>query len=126
MSEKMEKYEESRPENVEDRPWVTPRVDIFENDQELLLKADVPGVREGSLDIRLDQEELTFSGRREELDAGTPLGREFRMVDYRRTFLVPTGIDHGKVTAELKNGVLWLHLPKSEAVKPRQITVKAG
>lgn len=126
MSDKIEKYDEKIPETVGDRPSVAPRVDIYENDNELLLLADVPGVDRENLKINLDNEELAVEGHAEERAPGTPLGREYRTVDYFRNFIVPMGIDASKITADLINGVLTLHLPKSDALKPRQIQVKAG
>jgi HSP20 family molecular chaperone IbpA len=51
---------------------------------------------------------------------------EFRDCEYRRRFAVPGGIDAAKISAELKDGVLRLHLPKSDALKPRQIAVRSG
>ena len=126
MSDKLEKYQDKTPEQVQERPWVAPRVDIYENDDEVLLLADVPGVHKDSLKINLDKEQLTLEARLEETQAGEPLGREFNVVDFRRSFLVPSGIDGGRISAELKNGVLSLHLPKSEGLKPRQIEVRAG
>lgn len=126
MSDKLERYQDKTPEQVQERPWVAPRVDIYENEHELLLLADVPGVDKGNLRINLDKEQLTLEGRVEERQAGEPLGWEFQAVDYRRSFIVPAGIDGGKISADLRDGVLSLHLPKSEGLKPRQITVKAG
>jgi len=126
MSDKLEKYQDKTPEQVQERPWVAPRVDIYENDDEVLLLADVPGVHKDSLTINLDKEQLTLEARQEETQAGEPLGREYQAVDYRRSFIVPPGIDGTKISADLNNGVLSLHLPKSEGLKPRQIEVKAG
>ena len=126
MSDKLEKYDDKAPEQVQERPWVTPRVDIYENDNELLLLADVPGVAKDGLMINLDKEQLTIEGHLEEASPDEALGREFTSFDYRRSFAVPVGIDAGKISADLKDGVLSLHLPKSEALKPRQIEVKAG
>ena len=126
MSDKLEKYQDKTPEQVQERPWAAPRVDIYENDDEVLLLADVPGVHKDSLKINLDKEQLTLEARLEETQTGEPLGREYQAVDYRRSFLVPSGIDGTKIAADLKNGVLSLHLPKSEGLKPRQIEVKAG
>jgi len=126
MSDKLEKYQDKTPEQVQERPWVAPRVDIYENDDEVLLLADVPGVHKDSLKINLDKEQLTLEARLEETPAGEPLGREYQAVDYRRSFIVPPGIDGTKISADLKNGVLSLHLPKSEGLSPRQIEVKAG
>lgn len=126
MSDKIERYEEKKPETVNERPWVAPCVDIYENDNELLLTADVPGVNKENLKINFEKDELQIEGRVEEVIEATPLGREFRGVDYRRSFAVPAGIDAAKITAELKDGVLNLHLPKVETLKPRQIQIKAG
>ena len=126
MSNVMQKREDSRVEAVAERPSVAPRCDIFENKDELLLVADLPGVTQETLKIHLDADQLSIEGRPSEEPEGNVLQREFRLVDYRRSFLVPDMIDREKVSAELRNGVLHLHLPKSAAVKPRQIEVKAG
>jgi HSP20 family molecular chaperone IbpA len=126
MSDKLEKYEDKTPERVQQRAWVAPRVDIYENEDEVLLVADVPGVDKDGLTIDLDKDQLTLEGHVKEQAPGEALGREFQPVDYRRSFIVPSGIDASKITAELKNGVLTLHLTKSEALKPRQIVVRAG
>ncbi len=126
MSDKLEKYDDKTPEQVQERTWVAPRVDIYENDNEVLLLADVPGVAKESLAINLDKEQLTLEGCVEDPSDGEALGREYQAVDYRRSFIVPAGIDAGKISADMKDGVLSLHLPKSEALKPRQIEVKAG
>jgi len=126
MSDKLEKYHDKTPEQVQERPWVAPRVDIYENDDEVLLMADLPGVDKGNLKINLDHEQLILEARVEETAPGQPLGREFHAVDFRRSFIVPPGIDGSKIAADLRGGVLSLHLPKSEGLKPRQIEVRAG
>jgi len=125
-AEGLQRRESGQPERVQDRPSRAPRVDIFENDQEVLLIADLPGVDKGNLNIHLDEDQLTLFGMCGEEVKGSVLSAEFRAVDYQRTFLVPAGIEGTKISADLRHGVLYLHLPKSEAVKPRQITVKAG
>jgi HSP20 family protein len=109
------------------RPVIMPACDIYENDDEILVVADVPGVTADSLDINLEKGELTLEARRETSgQAGTFLGVEYRDCDFRRRFAVPGGIDADKINAELREGVLHLHLPKSEVLKPRQIPVQAG
>jgi HSP20 family protein len=115
-----------RAEQVEARPTITPRVDIVENDAEMLLLADLPGVTEQGLTVHLDDGELSISGRWSEEPAGAVLAREFQATDYARSFILPAGIDATRISAELKAGVLRLHLPKSDAVRPRRIEVKAG
>ena len=113
-------------EKVNARPTVTPRVDIFENDEELLLIADLPGVSEKELAVHLDDEQLSLSATWTPEENGTPLAREFRPLDYQRAFVLPPGIDSAKIHAELTGGVLRLHLPKAASSRPRRIEVKAG
>jgi HSP20 family protein len=109
------------------RQPLPPACDIYENKEEILLLADLPGVTPDLLKIHLDKGELTIEARRQ-LDAqsGSAVTSEHSECDFRRRFVVPTGIDAAKISAELKNGVLQLHLPKSESLKPREISVRAG
>jgi len=109
-----------------DRRSVPPACDIYENKEEVLLVADMPGVAPEALKINLDNDELTLEARRDLPSEGALLTEEYRACDFRRHFVVPSGIDASRIAAELKNGILHLHLPKSEQVKPRQISVQAG
>lgn len=102
-------------------PVEVPAVDIFESKDELLVLADLPGVTEESLNITFEKGKLTLEGRRSE-PAG-PNGGSAPGIEYRRTFLVPQGVDADKITAELKDGVLRVHLPKAAPFKPKQIKV---
>jgi HSP20 family protein len=126
MSSELTKRGVDRLEPVQQRNWQEPPFDIYENKDELLLIADLPGVKTGHLKINLDKSELTVEGWRTPAKHNHVLGEEFEAWDYRRSFVVPPGIDGDKIKAETKYGVLRLHLPKSEAVKPRQIQVKSG
>jgi HSP20 family molecular chaperone IbpA len=110
----------SEPEKMAERPTYAPPVDIFESKDEILILADVPGVATDGLAINLDRDQLTIDARR------APPGTGEEAFDYRRTFVVPHGIDADKIGASLQNGVLRLSLPKPAALKPRQIEVKAG
>lgn len=116
-----EMVEKSRP-----IPTLGPVVDIFENDNEILLHADMPGVAKDNIRVNVDNGTLTISGVRELETRGAAAWEEFGEVEYTRSFSVPQTIDVSKVNAELKDGVLRLHLPKSEAAKPKQIEIKAA
>jgi len=105
---------------------MSPACDIYENKDEVLLLADLPGVTPEALRINVENDELTLEARREVESEGVSVGGELRACDYRRSFVVPSGIDASKIEAELKAGILRLHLPKSAEVKPRQISVRAG
>jgi len=127
MSEKMEiaTRDEQSPV-VSQAPTIAPSVDIYENDDEILLYADMPGVDKDAIAINLENGRLTINGHRKVTGDGEAQFEEFGEVEYERAFSVPQGIDISKVKASMENGVLGLHLPKSEAVKPRQIEVKVG
>lgn len=103
---------------------VAPDVDIYINDDEVLLIADLPGVDKKDLVINLEDNTLTIEGHFDHSFTEPLLRREFESIDYRRVFTLPKGIDTEKAVAEYKLGVLQLHLPKSAAVKPRQIKVE--
>lgn len=121
----MTKYDERAPERVQQRSTVAPRVDVYEDANELLLLCDVPGATKESVSIQLDKGQLTIEARRAEETQGTPLIREYAPSDYARVFSVPQGIDAAKIDAQLSGGVLRLRLPKSEALKPRRIEVRS-
>ncbi|MBM9538401.1 Hsp20/alpha crystallin family protein [Desulfobulbus alkaliphilus] len=114
---------EGTGELVHRLPVAAPAVDIYENEHEILLHADMPGVLKDDIAINIDNGKMTLSGFRRVQQIGASTWREFTDIEYRRTFSVPQSIDIGKVHAELKDGVLRLHLPKSEAAKPRQIEI---
>ncbi len=117
------KREESMPERSRNIPSATPLVDIYENEHEILLHADMPGVAKEDITVNVDNGKLSISGVRTLATSGAVTLTEFGDVEYRRNFSVPQTIDVAKVNAELKNGVLELHLPKSEAAKPKQIEI---
>jgi HSP20 family molecular chaperone IbpA len=122
---KMTKFEERTPERVQQRSTVAPRVDVYENANELLLLCDVPGATRESVSIQLDKGQLTIEASRKDEATGSPLVGEYRPSDYARVFSVPQGIDAAKIDAQLSGGVLRLRLPKSEALKPRRIEVRS-
>lgn len=101
-----------------------PQVDIFENDTAIFLQADLPGARKEDVDIDLRDGVLTLTAY---VNAPQPsweaLYREHEVGGFTRKFRVGERIDQGAIKAELKNGVLHVELPKSEAHKPRRITV---
>lgn len=115
----MSKRQGGTVEKMAERPTFAPPVDIYENKDEILIFADVPGVAQEDLAVNLDKDQLTIEAHR----GATGSERAF---DYKRQFVVPRGIDAERIGAALQNGVLKLTLPKSAAMKPRQITVNAG
>lgn len=117
---------EQRGDLVNQLPLTTPAVDIFENEGEILLHAEMPGVMKEDIAINIDNGKMLLSGVRKVETTGAASWREFADTEFRRTFSVPQSIDIDKVHAELKDGILRLHLPKSESARPRQIEITAG
>jgi HSP20 family protein len=120
----------SEPQSLVDsgpRPAVLPACDVYESKDEILVIADVPGATTEGLNVGLEKGELTVRARRNlAAEGGSFVVKEYGDCDFHRRFVVPGGVDAETISAELKNGVLRLHLPKSEAHKPRQITVAGG
>lgn len=106
----------------------TPLVDIYENNDEMVVMADMPGVDEKTIDITLEQHVLTIEGQvKPYIPEGFNLSYwEYEIGDYRRSFTLTDTIDRDKIEASYKNGVLMLKLPKVEPAKPRKITVKTS
>jgi HSP20 family protein len=103
----------------------SPRFDIWENDDEMILYGDLPGVMPEDLDVRFEKPVLTIHGKVSPRHNDIKfLHGEYGIGDFHRTFTVGEAIDTERISAELKNGVVTVHLPKSEKVKPRRIEVK--
>lgn len=102
---------------------VTPPVDIFETPEGLVVKADLPGVAKDDLDVRVENNLLTIRGKAEHSARGDLVYREYDLVNFFRQFELSERVDQTKISAELKNGVLTLNLPKAEEAKPRTIDV---
>ncbi|MBN1220235.1 MAG: Hsp20/alpha crystallin family protein [Anaerolineae bacterium] len=105
-----------------------PRVDIYENDDAIMLVTDVPGVDENSIDITLEKSVLTINGyvQTEAPDNYSLAYAEYQTGDYERSFTLSEEIDRENIEATVKNGVLRLRLPKAGPAKTRKITVKAS
>ena len=105
-----------------------PNCDIIEREDEILVLADVPGAQSDQIDVKFEDGTLSIHApveRRQNPETEFLLC-EYGVGDYWRTFQVSEAVDASKISAEFANGVLTLHLPKAEAVKPRKITVMAS
>jgi len=115
-------------EPTSNRPWA-PAVDIYETENELVLKADVPDVDAKHIDVRVENQTLTIAGERkfEKQDNGKGYHRIERSYgNFVRSFAVPNSFDTENIGASHKNGVLTVTLPKKAAAKPRQIKIEAA
>jgi len=118
----------SAKERIRNVKTFVPRVDIFENKDSLFLVADMPGVDEKTVDIELEKNVLTISGRVENglIKDAAMMYSEYEIGDYERVFTLSDEIDRDKIVAAVKNGVLRLELPKAEKVMPKKIAIAVG
>lgn len=106
-------------------------LDVIENDEEFVVKADVAGIDPDNIEITYTDNNLSIKGemteeRDEEGEEGRYHLRERRYGTFSRTISMPGSVDVEGIEAETKNGVLRIHLPKKEEVKPRRIEIKGG
>jgi HSP20 family protein len=125
------------PSRLFGRDWEThasttvwnPSVDIFETDNEVVIKAEVPGMNPKDIDVRLENNVLMLKGERkfekeQKEENYHRIEREYG--SFSRTFSLPMAVDGDKVTAEYKDGVLKIVLPKKEETKPKPIKIDAA
>ncbi|RMF99863.1 MAG: Hsp20/alpha crystallin family protein [Acidobacteria bacterium] len=107
----------------------TPSVDIFENKDQVVLEAELPGMKPEDVNISIENNVLTIQGERkfEKKEEGDNYHRiERRYGSFTRSFTLPPTVDTEKITAEFDNGVLRLTIAKREEAKPRRIEIKAS
>ena len=108
------------------RPW-SPSVDILENENSLVLRADLPDLKLADIEVRVENQTLTIKGERkfekeENVKGYHRIERSYG--SFVRSFAIPTTVEPDKVAADYKNGVLTIRLPIKEAAKPRQVKVE--
>jgi len=103
------------------------KVDVREEDASYVLEAELPGVSENDIDVKVEDDLLHISTKKEEKKEQKSEGyllKERKSSSYHRSFVLPKEVDRGKIDANFANGLLTLSIPKVEAAKPRQIEVK--
>ena len=115
-------------EHTKPGPAFTPPVDIFETTRELILLADMPGVKPKDLNIDLREDVLILTGEIDSPEGANEVAvlREYETGAYVRRFTLSELIDQAKIEAKLKDGVLRLRLPKVEPAQPRKIKVNTA
>ena len=116
---------EKKQESTVPARFYLPNTDIFETAQALSLIVEMPGVDKNKVDVRVEDGVLTIEGRLDfsKYEGMQPVYTEYNVGHYRRSFSLSNKVDQGKISAEMKDGVLTLVLPKPEATKPRKISV---
>ena len=126
--EEKKEVEKGAGESTRPGPVFVPAVDILENQNEIIVLADMPGVESKNVDIDLREDVLTVHGRIDtmEREKEVSVHKEFNWGHYFRQFTLSDVIDQEKITARMEQGVLRLVLPKVEKVKPHKIEVATG
>ena len=105
-----------------------PAIDLYQTDDEIVVKAALPGIKPDEVQISVTGDVLTLRGefkRQEEQKEATWHIREQRSGIFERSVMLPTEVQTDKSKADFENGILTISLPKAEAVKPRTISIKA-
>jgi HSP20 family protein len=107
-----------------------PSVDLFEDKDHLILKAELPGMKKDQIDVSIHDNAITISGERQsekKYGEGSEASRSERFFGrFQRTLTLPKKVDSGKIKAAYRDGILTVTLPKAEEAKPRQIAVNAS
>jgi HSP20 family molecular chaperone IbpA len=120
---------QAAPQEAEQEPRkaVTPPIDIHEGPEGLTLEADLPGASEHQLVIQLEDNVLSMHARVDSpvAEGARLLHQEYHVGDYYRSFILSDEVDRERITAELKNGVLRLVLPRAERARTRRIEIRS-
>jgi HSP20 family protein len=122
-----ETNEVAAPEATRGGVFYSPRTDIYETDDEIVLCCEMPGLKAQDLDVRFEKGQLSLHGKvPPRAPAQGYLQQEYGVGDFYRSFAIVPEIEADKITAEYRQGVLTVRLPKQERVKPKRIAVKAS
>ncbi|MEM1008448.1 MAG: Hsp20/alpha crystallin family protein [Myxococcota bacterium] len=124
MNEKAIQTTKPSEEQVSSKQYIAPRVNVFENEDELLIHADLPGVLPEDLHLELNDQTLTVEGTVKPLEEQL-IHQEFQPLSYKRSFRIQQRIDLKKIEARLEEGVATIHLPKAPEVKTRKIPIQS-
>ena len=102
-----------------------PSADIYESENALTVVLEMPGVSRDNVDVNIEDGVLTVEGRIDfsKYEGLQPVYSEYNVGPYRRTFQISSQIDQSGITAEMRDGIITLELPKAEAAKPRRVQV---
>jgi len=113
-------------EGLGEGAW-TPPVDIYETAEDLVIKAELPGLSTEDVSVRVEDNVLTLKGERKRKEG---IGRgNYHLIErpyghFRRSFVLPNNVDHEKVQAQFKDGVLFIAIPKLKRIKPKKIAIE--
>jgi len=123
---KTQKAEVTRREGAEQQRMYVPPADIWETQDEIVVKLDMPGVDKKDIDIKVEAETLTICGKPAEEPHGRLIYADRQPGSFCREFTLSRDLDRGKISAGMEAGVLTIRVAKAEEVKPRRIEIAAA
>lgn len=118
--------EKTAPDTREDARVLTPPVDIFETEGGLVVVADLPGVEKDQIDVNVEKNVLTLKAKPQQQLTEGLARQEYQLLPFYRQFQLSDAVDQAKISAEMKYGVLTIHLPKVAEQQPRKIAVNVA
>ena len=125
MQVQKKKEVETQGELTQEGPYFMPNIDILEDDDHIILLANMPGVDKNNIDIRVEDGQLLIQGKVTKEEIGEYVLSEYSTGDYYSNFALSATIDPSGIKASIKNGVLRVVLPKSDKSKPKKINIKS-
>jgi HSP20 family protein len=118
---------DSPPTDLDPTAW-NPLIDVYDTPEEIVVVAEIPGVKPAAVDLAVTGNVLTLRGVKESADLPEPaiVLRERRLGTFNRQLTLPDEVDFDKAQAEVNHGVLRVRLPKRGAAKPRTIPIRPG
>ncbi len=114
------------PDTREETRMLTPPVDIFETESGLVVVADLPGVEKDAIDVNVEKNVLTLKATPTHQLNETLARQEYQLLPFFRQFQLSDAVDQSKISAEMKYGVLTIHLPRVAEQQPRKIAVNVS
>jgi len=118
--------EKTAPDTREDTRVLTPPVDIFETESGLVVVADLPGVEKDQINVNVEKNVLTLKATPKQQLTESLARQEYQLLPFFRQFQLSDAVDQAKISAEMKYGVLTIHLPKVAEQQPRKIAVSVA
>ena len=118
--------EKTAPDTREDTRVLTPPVDIFETESGLVVVADLPGVEKDQIDVNVEKNVLTLKAKPKQQLTENLARQEYQLLPFYRQFQLSDAVDQAKISAEMKYGVLTIHLPKVAEQQLRKIAVNVA
>jgi len=125
-TQELAKREQAEVSRVQQAETFVPAADIWETEDQVVLRLDMPGVAKDGVEVKVERETLNIHGKAAAAPAGAALYCEQRIGDFQRQFTLSEDLNRESIEAEMDAGVLTIRIAKAEQVKPRTIQIRAN